>query len=351
MTKCKYILFCLALCCAFNSQALTVEGLYEAEIPVPDQSAGNRKSGIAAALRSVLVKLTGDRNVFGNSAVVDIVKDAERYVQQYEYRSKQVLTRGNDAATGKQLHLWVSFNARALNNTLRNYSIPIWGQERPSTLVWLATQNDQRRKLITQDEETSYITILNQRAVQRGIPLIYPLLDLEDTLVLKADDISAGYSEVVQQASARYNSDAILTGSIEPGQDGLWEGHWSVSLQGNTSSWVTRGDMPSVVLDEGIDGLADILAQRFAPAGTSTHDAIVEIIVEGLDDYEQYAKVSEYLASLSSVTDVRVKTAEPDKVTFELLTQGGELAVAQSIELGNVLESTVGAGRTYRILP
>ena len=329
---------------------MTVEGLYEAEVPVPDQSASNRKSGISAALRSVLVKLTGDRNVFGKSSAIDIVKDAEKYVQQYEYRSKQVLTRGRNISE-KQLHLWVSFNARALNDSLRNYAIPVWGQERPSTLVWLATKNDQRRKLITQDDETSYIEIINQRATQRGIPLIYPLLDLEDTLVLKADDISEGYTDVVQQASARYNSDAILTGSIEPVQEGLWEGRWSVSLQGQTSSWITRGDIPAVVLDEGIDSLADVLAQRFAPAGSSTHDAIVEITVEGVNDYERYAKVSEYLASLTSVTDVRVKTAESDKVTFELLTQGGEQAITQSIELGNVIESTVGAGRFYRILP
>ena len=350
MNKFKYILFCVSLCCAINGQALTVEGLYEAEVPVPDQSAGNRKSGIAAALRSVLVKLTGDRNVFSRSAAIDIVKDAERYVQQYEYRSKQVLPQEFDN-TEKQLHLWVSFNSRALNDTLRNYSIPVWGQERPSTLVWLATQNDQRRKLISQDDKNSFIEILNQRATQRGIPLIYPLLDLEDTLVLKADDIWGGYSDMVQQASARYSSDAILTGSIEADQEGKWEGRWSVTLQGQTSSWITRGDLPTVVLDEGIDNLADVLAQRFAPAGNSTHDAVVEIIVEGVNDYEQYARVSEYLASLTSVTDVRVKTAESNKVTFELITQSGELALAQSIELGNVLESTVGAGRSYRILP
>ena len=350
MTKCKYILFCLALSCAYNCQALTVEGLYEAEVPVPDQSAGNRKSGIAAALRSVLVKLTGDRNIFGNSAAIDIVKNAESYVQRYEYRRKQVLSTAADISE-KKLHLWVSFNNRALNDTLRNYAIPVWGQERPSTLVWLATKNDQRRKLITQDDETSFIKILNQRATQRGIPIIYPLLDLEDTLVLKAEDILEGYNDVVQQASARYSSDAVLTGSIEPVQDGLWEGRWSVSLQGQTSSWTSRGDMPAVVLDEGIDGLADVLAQRFAPSGSSTQEAIVEIIVEGVNDYEQYAKVSEYLATLTSVTDVRVKSAESNKITFELLTQGGELAVAQSIELGKVLESTVGAGRSYRILP
>jgi hypothetical protein len=153
------------------------------------------------------------------------------------------------------------------------------------------------------------------------------------------------------QASERYGTDAILTGSIEPILDGLWEGRWTVMLNGQTMSWTSRGDIPVIVLDEGIDGLADILAQHFAPAGGSTNAAAIEIMVEGISDYEQYAKVSDYLASLNSVTDVRVKTAEENRVTFEIIARGGEVAVAQSIELGKVLESTVGAGRSYRLLP
>jgi len=220
----KHLLFVflITLFSPVNTYALTVEGLYEAEVPIPDQSTRNKKGGIAAALRSVMVKLTGDRNVFGRSAAVDMVKDAERYVQQYEYRSKQV--RSQDQLTSKkQLHLWVNFNAKALNDSLRNYAIPVWGQERPSTLVWLASQNDRRRKLIAQEDESGYIEILNQRAAQRGIPLVYPLLDLEDTLALKASDVWGGFSGPVMQASERYGTDAILTGSIEPILDGLWK--------------------------------------------------------------------------------------------------------------------------------
>jgi hypothetical protein len=350
MNKHLFFVFLLTLFSSVNTYALTVGGLYEAEVPIPNQSTQNRKGGLAAALRSVMVKLTGDRNVFGRSAAVDMVKDAERYVQQYEYRSKQVQSQ-DQLTTEKQLHLWVSFNAKALNNSLRNYAIPVWGQERPSTLVWLASQNDQRRKLITQEDESGYIEILNQRAAQRGIPLVYPLLDLEDTLILKASDIWGGFSGPVMQASIRYGTDAILTGSIEPILDGLWEGRWTVTLDGQTMSWTSRGDMPAIVLDEGIDGLADKLAQRFAPAGAGTLAAAVEIMVEGITDFEQYAKVSDYLASLNSVTDVRVKTAEENRVTFEIIARGGEFAIAQSIELGKVLESTVGAGRSYRLLP
>ena len=185
MNKRLLFAFLLVLFCSVNTYALTVEGLYEAEVPIPDQSIQYRKGGIAAALRSVMVKLTGDRNVFGRSAAVDMIKEAERYVQQYEYRSKQVRSR-DQLTSEKQLHLWVNFNAKALNDSLRNYAIPVWGQERPSTLVWLASQKDQRRKLITQEDESGYTEILNQRTAQRGIPIVYPLLDLEDTLVLKA---------------------------------------------------------------------------------------------------------------------------------------------------------------------
>ncbi len=350
MNRQLLLLFLLAFFTSVNTHAVIVEGLYEAEVPVPDQSVQYRQNAIKAALRNVMVKLTGDRTIFGSSAAIDILNGADRYVQQYEYRSLQEST-PDSLTTEKQLYLWVNFNVRALNDSLRNNAIPVWGKERPSTLIWLAVQNNQQRKLITHNDVSGFIEILDQRAQQRGIPLVYPLLDLEDTLILKASDVWEGFSGPVLQASERYATDAILTGSIESILDGIWEARWSVTLQGQTKSWTSRGDIPAMVLDEGIDGLADILAQGFAPVGASTYAAIIEITVEGITDYDQYAEVSEYLASLNSVTDVRVKVAEENRVIFELSAQGGEQAIAQSIELGKVLESTVGAGRAYRLLP
>jgi len=341
-------MFVTALFYSVESHAIVVPGLYEAEVPVIDQSSTSRKRGIAAALRSVLVKLTGDRNVAGRNVVDYIVERAENYVQKFEYRSIEVNSE-NQQSPEKQLLLWVKFNADALNGSLREYSIPVWGKERPSTLVWLATQDNKPRRLIATEDPSGYLDILKQSAIRRGIALVYPLLDLEDTFRVKASDIWGGFHGPVLEASERYGADAILTGSIEPILENLWEARWSVTLHNQTMTWSTQGESPDIILDEGIDGLADILAQHYAQAGGNAYRSEVEIIVEGISDYEHYVKAMQYLASLNSVTNVLTRTAEHNRVTFLVTALGGESAISQAIKLGKVLEPTVGTGNTYRL--
>jgi len=348
----KIVLLIMLSCLLWPSYgySVVVSGLYEAEVPVADQSNGSRKRGISTALRSVLVKLSGDRNVFGRNATDYVIEHAENYVQQYEYRTKNV-DKDEPQASKRQLFLWVNFNANVLDEVLRKNGIPVWGKERPTTLVWLTAQNFEYRRLIGLEDETGYMKILDERASQRGIALIYPLLDLEDTSRLKASDIWGGFSGPIIDASERYNTDAILTGSIEPLLENLWEGRWVAMISGQSVTWSSQGELPDIVLDEGIDGLADLLAQRFAQAGGNAYVSGVEIIVDGIDNYDHYTKVLKYLSSLNSVTNVEVKIAEISRVTFVLTAHGGEVAIAQAINLGNILESTTGVGNAYRLLP
>jgi hypothetical protein len=153
------------------------------------------------------------------------------------------------------------------------------------------------------------------------------------------------------EASLRYKADAILTGSIEPVLDNLWEGRWSAIIDEQTMTWTSQGELPEIVLDEGIDGLADLLAQRFAQSGRNSYETGTEIIVNGIDNYERYAKTLYYLTSLNSVTNVQVKTAEQDSVTFMVTAHGGEIAITQAIALGKILESAPGTENSYRLIP
>jgi len=82
-------------------QAVVVSGLYEAEVPVSDKSANSRKKNMAAVLRVVLIKLTGDRQVPSRNGVTELLLGAEQYVQQFEYRIKEE----HDT---QQLYLWAN---------------------------------------------------------------------------------------------------------------------------------------------------------------------------------------------------------------------------------------------------
>jgi hypothetical protein len=330
---------------SISAHAVTVSGLYEAEIPVTDQLIGSRKTAIRAALRIVLVKLTGDRNAPERAALEPVMAQAERYALQFRYRDD--LSRPAQQA----MKLWVQFDEDALNKIMRDYGIPLWGKERPSTLVWLASDGSTGRRLVNIEDSSDYLGMLDKRAQLRGISLIFPLFDLEDSSHLKASDIWGGFSEPVTSASARYHADTILTGSIEQVIPSVWEARWTVYIDDQVTNWVTQGDLPDVVLDEGIDGLIDILASRFASSGGYAQSNIVDISVSDIFNLDQYARTLKYLESLNSVTEVNVIRVESGKVTFQVRVHGGEMMIAQAITLGNTLEPvTTEKEYSYRLV-
>jgi uncharacterized protein len=347
MRKTLLIIVISMLCC-MPAEAVVVSGLYEAEVPVPDQSAKSHKQGLAHAMLEVLVKLTGDREVQGRQVTSVLTGQPEKYVQQYKYRNKPVF-RDNQLSLEQQLYLWVSFSPDALDNALRDYAVPLWGKVRPSTLVWLVVGDAGKRDFVGLEDETGYTAIMDNRAQSRGLVLIHPLFDNRDRELLQVADIWGGFMGPVIQASERYAVDVILTGIVEHLPDG-WEGRWSASFAGETRTWNTRGEQAEEVLQQGIDTLTDLLAARYVHTATYTTESGVEVVVKDIATFEEYSTVLKYLRSLNSVTNVDVTTVEPGSVTFAITATGGAIAIQRAIELGQLLQPLTGSGSPYRLL-
>ncbi|MFT5134235.1 MAG: hypothetical protein ACI9SC_002709 [Gammaproteobacteria bacterium] len=346
---------CLFLLCLLPpaAQAIRVPGLYEAEVPVVDQSERVRNEGLQTAFRLVLIKLTGDRQAAGRTALLPLLKQAQNYLQQYRYRQVAVTqqTASGEIVNSMETRLWVKFDENNLNQALRGLSVPIWGKERPSTLVWIAVEDGEGRSLIGLEEGPEYVQAISQRAEKRGIALIYPLLDLDDNAALRASDVWGGFTQPIFDASSRYNADIILTVTIASPVSGLWEAHWSTYIDNQMANWTGESDLLEALLDEGIDNLADILATQFSPTTSSVGINQVILSVSDINNAEQYAIVLKYLSSLNSVSDVEVVQVEKSRVTFVVGAHGGELAVSQAIELGRILEAISSYGGDYRLLP
>jgi len=322
-------------------QAVVVTGLYEAEVPVSDQSASSRKKNMAAVLRVVLIKVTGDRQVPSRNGVTELLLNADQYVQQFEYRTRE-------EAGKQQLTLWARFNTSSLDKVLREAAIPEWGRERPSTLVWLAVGDARGRRLTGLSDILGFVEKMEARANNRGITLVHPLLDLQDTNQLQASDIWGGFQEPVLAASGRYRADVILTCRIESVLPELWEAHWIAYINDRVFTWITQGMLPETVLDEGVDGLADILAERYGQAGTYAQSDEIEILVNDITDYNQYSKVLNYLESLNSISNVEVKEVNMDSVVYLLTTQADVSVISKAVDLGHTLEQI--SAMSYRLV-
>lgn len=332
-----------------SANAVRVPGLYEAEVPVTGQQANSRPQAIQQAMKAVLIKLTGDRNAPGRAELVPLIRTSERYVQQYRYVEIPPAIEAPPGA-GVQLRLRISFNESNLDNALRDLGIQAWGRERPSILVWLAMEKDQARKLLNPEEDPDYFIVINQQASDRGIVLMYPLFDLEDTSNLQASDIRGGFQDTIVNASRRYSPDTILTGWIESPPNGIWEVRWTLYMGEDRQSSSTEGSFPEAVLTEAIDGVADLLAARFGKQ-TDTSTSNTQMKVLDVNTVEQYARVLGYLQSLSPVSRVEVIAVNTGDIEFQLTVHGGELAVLQAIRFGRILEPVSENNNLYRLLP
>ncbi len=337
---------CLFVLISQPVYAIKVSGLYQATVPVSDESASTRNPALKQALIQVLVKLTGDRNISKSSNISALIERPERFVQQFRYR--QATNEENQQIQSPEL--WVQFDETALNDALRSYGLTVWGKERPSILVWLAHEGNESRRLVSFEESPEYLTMLDQRASARGVSLLLPLLDLEDTSRISVSDIWGGFKEPILDASKRYQTDVVLTGKLIQILPTLWESQWSVYIDGQVMSWTSQGELVEIVLEEGVDELADRLATQYANTG-STRTKVIELLVSNVNDLDEYARTLSYLESLQSVRTVQVKRVSTDKVMFELISHGGLNAINQAIALGKTLELVSNSEQlTYRLL-
>lgn len=334
--------------------AVQVEGLYEVVVPVDSQSEAERKAALQTAFRLVLIKLTGDRQAPGNISVGTLMARAQDYMQQYSYREVSEFHKNDqgELLESTQTQLWVKFDESNLNRALRDLSVPVWGRERPSTLVWLALGDENGRQLVGPDDVPEMVEAIRLQAEQRGIVLLFPLLDLDDTAILRVSDIWGGFRGPVIEASRRYHADSILTGVIESPVEGIWEVRWTAFIDDKMASWTGESDLATAALEEGVDNLADILASEFARIPVIAGMEEILLSVADIENVDQYADVLKYLSGLNSVADVEVIELQEQLVTFRLSAHGGELAVTKAIELGRLLSPISGSANVnYRLLP
>lgn len=313
---------------ATSVYAAEVRDLYRAQVVVSDQTSDTRDAAMASAFSQVLVKVTGDQTIAHNSQVQSVLQDKARlstFIESYRYQP-------ND----EQLSVEFGLSPQAINQFLRNNHLPIWSSNRPVTLAWLAIEEDQERHIVNSSDVTIE-PLLQQEANRRGIPLLLPLMDLEDSARVTVMDIWGQFTHEIQNASNRYASDAVLIGRLYSRQN-VWVGQW-VLLQGDAQSahWQTQGQTLSSVLADGVDETASRLAFRYATALTdqSAHPLIVQI--SNIQTVQDYAAVEHYFKTLTDVSQIQLHQASVDTLTYELKIYSTPEQFQQTIALNPVL--------------
>lgn len=317
--------------------AAEVKGLYEAEMQVPNQSRSERGLAMSAALAEVVTRVSGRREARLQPKVAAAIRRPARLLQQYRYRPlpedlREVALPGEDP----QL-VFFRFDKQAVDRLLRDSGLPVWGATRPSVLAWVAVADGGRRYLLGADSPDELRELVEQEARRRGLPLMLPLLDLQDQRQVSFADVWGRFREPVLAASRRYRPEAVLTGRLGRTADGEWQAEWSIIEGRDADSWRADGVLAAEVVEEGVAGALGWLAARYAPLGGGSEEGRLRVRVGDVRDLGDFARVERYLQSLQQVTQVQAREVAPGRVEFMLDLQGQADGMAQTIALGRVL--------------
>ncbi|MGH8293396.1 MAG: DUF2066 domain-containing protein [Gammaproteobacteria bacterium] len=349
------LLMGILLCAGMNAYATVVTGLYEASVPVPDQSPATRRVALQQALAAVLVKITGERSAGDVPALANLVQNPAQFLQQYRYDQVPKtggapaltyydLTRtGTPAIPPTGLLLSARFDPEVVDQAVRAAHEPLWGRERPMTLVWIALQDGAQVSIVSDSNNPVIAQAMNSAAQQRGVPLIFPSMDAVDQQAIGIPDITQDNSARIQQASQRYKSDATLVGSIYMTTPGRYAARWQLAVGTQTAAWSTPpGDLASVAAD-GMQTAADNDVKWFALAPDAIGLNGVMLSVSGIIGVDAYAKVLAYLGELTPVKSVQVTRVDNHTVYFSLDTRGDLANLQQAVLLGDLLKTTAPA--------
>jgi len=313
-------LFLTVLCMSVTSvnAAVQVEGLYEVEVPVNNQARQERKRALRTGLSDLITRLTGAQALEEFGQFMSVLARASTYVEQYRYRESV-----NPDAKPEQkpdLILWIRFNRKAIQKLLREQQLPLWGSTRPETLVWIVIQDQDGRELLAANEENSVYRSVLTHARRRGVPVLVPLMDLEDQRNVSVGDIWGGFSGSIKKASTRYATENILVGRVFPVVKG-WESRWTMLSTLGEQHWSGTGKKIDKVVAVGFDGLGDLMASRYALKSTQNENQF-HLKIAAIDSLESYAKASQYLSNLSLITRFYPISFEQGYATFSLEISG-----------------------------
>jgi hypothetical protein len=317
--------------------AAPVGDLYKLSIPVVDQSSENRDAAVAQGLAIILIKVSGNSHVAENTKIKKDLTNAADLVQQYSYEPN------TDTASSSQFPylLDINFQATAVNNLLVKAKLFIWGDDRPLTIFWIADSSNGAVKLLSATDNNPLLNLIEQNAQRRAIPVIFPVLDLTDLNQVSVNDVVAPSVNTLNQASTRYGSNAVAI--VRVSQEGAtWKSLWTLALGNSVLNWSFTANNLDSVVQQGVDNIANALANQFASSGANHHQAL-QLRITNINSLQDYAQAYRYLEQLALVDDVLLLHIDGTQVTFSLTITGTVAALQNAINLDNTLTAITGA--------
>lgn len=243
-------------------QAAEVNDFYLVRLPA--SSAQLTDAQRSEALDDMLIRYSGLRELPASPALQSAQQQAGRYIAQTQTRNEN----GEKTAD-------VSFDPAAVQHLAQTLGLPVWNHDRPAIMLWLVDNRGNNsageRRIMLDQEYSAAREQLRQVAMERGIPLLLPLGDLEDNMAVSASDVYGNFINPIAAASLRYQPDAVLVASLN--NDSLtWHLYDAAPDKLQTSlpqsQEYTLPGAPDQTVGEMLEQVADYYAKKARDAAT-----------------------------------------------------------------------------------
>jgi len=375
------MLFCLLYPIA-NAQ--TVTGLYTISVENDENSP---EKSLKQALTKVLVKLTGDYKLPNKFGIQSQLKELQSFVKTSEKHIRK---------TDNQPVLTVNFDPTKVDVLLQKFNLARWNDKRPNWLVWIILDTEDKPLIINSEEAPVEANILLNQAEERGLPLLLPLLDLEERANISLDDFIQANRTAVTAISQRYAPDVILLGHVTQ-QENSWKADWNLYTEKLVTPWNNKHSELPELLTVGINKAVDIISAQsiqlslaqtpppikpipttvtpqptpivVPPVAAKSVEVVTppttavsrpidttkilptvsqptnvplsqdefELKVVNVPNLDAYTTVFNYLRELKQIDSVFVLRMQPDQVSFRISAKGGITALEQILTDDNLL--------------
>ena len=311
--------------------------LYQVSVAMPGEQLAAERN----ALLLVLNRLTGQHINVTHPEVAQALLQVGALVQGVTSRPNQVLD--------------VQFQADAINRLIQNADAPLWLSPRPSLLVWLVSPSAEQ-SIIPGDPSTSWPEQFRRQGLVVGLPVNFPLLDLDDVALVNPDVIKQGLMPPLLQASLRYAPGLLLLGELDlQGQVRVLR--WTLRESSGAGKALISGQAKgneSEVTAQTLSAVSSYLAERYgkrqvaqnpatsmgqAVSGSKDSAEEVRLIVENISTLDDLLLLQKQLRQNRSIRAFHVESMAGDHVTLVLTLAASEAVVLQTLALEKQLQS------------
>jgi hypothetical protein len=354
----------LAIACLVTpvSYGLQVTDLYVHQVAVSNESDSERSRAFGEALSAVIIKVTGERRWLLHPTIERALDNAQDYVEAISYISEAIeLVQEASAApqqnrdsrntqdnaggalvntpnllqeVSEQRYINVNFAAELIDQLLTDADIPVWDSNRPSVLVWMALQTESgERRLLTADNQPEIIRYMQDFALERGLPIIFPVLDFEDRQSLNEDQLWNLEESAIELASIRYGADSILSGRLHFTAGGELVGLWKFIFQDEADVFDGFDQDLQGYLYEPLDRVTNKLSSYFAIVPEEFTEQFVRLRIEGINNLTAYSALLSYVSNLGLVQSVAAAELDGERLELELGLVGDVVQLYELIAL------------------